>query len=323
MYADNYYCASCYDDLFLNCDACGDTMHSDGSHYYNDEYYCDRCYDNARHRVIKEYGYKPRPQFFRADDDGMTYGIELEVERVDSQVSPNDMAATIKHDHHYFKQDGSINDGFEIVSHPMSEKWINENKAIFSDYLSKLRTAGYRAYQTSTCGMHIHISKREFTTWHLYRFMKFFYDNPAFILLISQRKEDNLNRWAAVRDRDKPLLRKMAQSKRTYIERYSAINLTSATAEVRIFRGTLCETSFFKNIEFITSLVAFTKDNSNISVKKYLKWLLKKSDKYANLHAWLVNKNDKVTIVAGAEYVPKTIDQSIDEVSPPAFAQAC
>ena len=62
-------------------------------------------------------------------------------------------------DLYYLKNDSSIDDGFEVVSHPFSHTWYYKNKSIFNDLLYTLRNNGFRSYNTSTCGIHIHITK--------------------------------------------------------------------------------------------------------------------------------------------------------------------
>jgi hypothetical protein len=139
--------------------------------------------------------------------------------------------------------------------------------------------------------MHIHISKANFTTWHLYRFLKFFVENKEFIVSISQRKIEKLQKWANIEDENDSSLIYKAKKKDGNDKRYVAINLQNkATIEIRIFRGTLNSNSFMKNIEFAHSLFMYTKENKDISLDGF-KMYLESSCDYSNLKKFINLKN--------------------------------
>jgi len=257
---------------------------------------------------IQSYDYKPTPRFLRANalDNDVTLGWELEVEAKDSGISPRHMARDITPEdgYCYFKSDGSINNGFEIVSHPMTEKWIKKNKKRINGMLDKLTNADYRSYKTSTCGMHVHIGKDGFSTWHLYRFMKFFYENQKFILLISQRKEEKLKQWSALEDFNRTRVLHYAKKKMGGGNRYVAINLTRHTAEVRIFRGTLNVRSFHKNLEFVLSTYEYTRDHNADAIMpvQYLAWVKTNKQRFANLDGWLADHTEQLKNLCNLTY---------------------
>lgn len=299
-------CESCSCDYYY-CDVCNESVHEDNYHG-NDM--CNDCYDD-RHGdddddgsvdIINRYDYKPRPTFFKVSDkDDVYLGIELEVERGNSDVRHERMAEMIEQDFLYFKNDGSLHNGFEIVTHPMTISYIKQNKNVWADILNELRSNKYRSYDTSTCGMHIHISKNAFTTWHLYRFMKFFVDNSDFVTKISQRKIENLDRWAALTDdpsesnkefTDDVLMYK-AKKKRGNDKRYLAVNLRNEkSVEIRIFRGTLNDSSFFKNIEFVQALYDYTKSisESDMSLQSFFTFI-RDNNEYPYLRKFIADKN--------------------------------
>jgi L-rhamnose mutarotase len=274
-------CNSCYSDRYGDDD-------DDGS--------------NSSRDVIRSYNYKPTPKFFKvSDNDNVYLGIELEVERGDSSVRHDDMAKMIDNDFLYFKSDGSLSDGFEIVTHPMTISYIKKHKNVWADILNLLRSNKYRSYHTRTCGMHIHISKNAFTTWHLYRFMKFFVDNSDFVTKISQRKIENLDRWAALTDNPSESYKEFTQDRLMYKakkksgndKRYLAVNLQNDNSvEIRIFRGTLNDSSFFKNIEFVQALFDYTKSitETDMSLKSFLSFI-KDNNEYPYLRKFIADKN--------------------------------
>lgn len=291
-------CDSCRNDYFW-CERCDEYVHEDN---YQEDDLCCRCYNETHTKVIKSYDYKPTPSFFKVSpNDDVFLGIELEVERSSGTIGREDMAEMIQQDFLYFKRDGSLDDGFEIVTHPMTISYIKQQKNVWADILNKLRTKKYRSYDTSTCGMHVHISKNAFTTWHLFRFMKFFVDNSDFVTKISQRKIENLDRWAALTDdpsesskeyTDDVLMYK-AKKKRGNGKRYLAVNLQNdKSVEIRIFRGTLNDSSFFKNIEFVQALYDYTKSISDkdINLQSFLTFI-KDNNEYPYLRKFITDKN--------------------------------
>ena len=294
---DYYWCSNCdeyvHDSNYAGndlCYSCADDVDDDD----NDSY------DNGD--VIKNYGYKPQPTFFKvSENDNVYLGIELEVERGDSSTRHDDMAKMIDRDFLYFKTDGSLDNGFEIVTHPMTISYIKKHKNVWADILNQLRSNKYRSYDTRTCGMHIHISKNAFTTWHLYRFMKFFVDNADFVTKISQRKIENLDRWAALTDNPHDSYKEYTQDRLMYKakkksgndKRYLAVNLQNdKSVEVRIFRGTLNDSSFFKNIEFVQALFDYTKSitEADMSLKSFLSFI-KDNNEYPYLRKFIADKN--------------------------------
>jgi hypothetical protein len=251
--------------------------------------------DDMDSAIINSYSYRPSMKFCSLSNENSNapfFGIELEVERKNSNgLKHKHMAGMIQHEHWYFKTDGSLTDGFEIVTHPMTFNYIQQSEKTFTDSLKLLVENGYNSYDANTCGMHIHISKNNFTTWHLYRFLKFFVENKEFIVAISQRKMEKLKKWANIEDDSDSSLIYKAKKKDGNSERYVAINLkNTATIEIRIFRGTLNINSFMKNIEFAHALFMYTKENKDISLNGFKMYLETTCD-YSNLKKFINLKN--------------------------------
>jgi L-rhamnose mutarotase len=303
--SERYVCDGCRRDYYW-CSNCDEYVHDDN---YAGNDLCNGCADDVddddeeEEQVIKGYCYKPRPTFFKvSENDNVYLGIELEVERgANSETNHTKMALLIQQDFLYFKTDGSLDNGFEIVTHPMTISYIKKHKNVWADILNLLRSNKYRSYDTRTCGMHIHISKNAFTTWHLYRFMKFFVDNSDFVTKISQRKIENLDRWAALTDNPSESYKEFTQDRLMYKakkksgndKRYLAVNLQNdKSVEVRIFRGTLNDSSFFKNIEFVQALYDYTKSipDPDMSLKSFLSFI-KDNNEYPYLRKFIADKN--------------------------------
>lgn len=296
-------CEDCRDNIhYFECVECNEDWHADyctNPNDDNDNWICSNCARNGGGR-INNYSYKPRAVFFKADGQNVNerndlfFGIELEVEQKDSSVSRYDITKRIEHESYYFKSDGSLDNGFEIVTHPMTFEYIHQHKTdIFQKALDTLIANGYRSYDSNTCGIHIHLSKKAFGTWQLYRFIKFFIDNKEFVVAISQRKPDQLERWSAIEEETNSELIYKAKKKNGdgQRKRYVAVNLQNdRTVEIRLFRGTLNIQSFMKNVEFCYALFSFTRDCNDTSLDKFKEYIDKSND-YSMLKKFIKLKN--------------------------------
>jgi hypothetical protein len=123
--------------------------------------------------------------------------------------------------------------------------------------------------------------------------MKFFYENPDFIVKISQREDEHLRCWADVSGdkaaHAKDNLTRFAKRK-SGGERYCAINLNNpGTVEIRIFRGNISPEGFFKNLEFAHASYLFTKEHGRkeLTVDKFHQFLKGNQKEYPNLCKFL------------------------------------
>ncbi len=301
------YCPDCFFEEFDTCLTCGAIEgRDDGFFTDNGEFFCEICYEAEMARDcpgLHSYGYKPESDFHRAKLDEKntpTFGLELEVETTDRENRP-DMVEESTSRFTYCKEDGSLSSacGFEVVSHPFTWTWHQEQgKRFWDDLLDTLVEGGCRSYDTGSCGIHINISKASFTTLHLYKFLKFYYENLKFIEGISQRTESSSRKgcqWAARKEsleNQKPSTwASKAKSKDSH-GRYTAVNLENhATVEVRIFRGTLNKASFHKNIEFVKASFEYSKKcgMNDITVEGFKAYVAKNAQ-YKHLHAFIERK---------------------------------
>ena len=175
-----------------------------------------------------------------------------------------------------------------------------------------------QSYNTSTCGMHIHINREAFTDHHLFKFISFIHEYKSFIYLISQRKKVNeLNHYSkfnnAFKDRAKKSMVDSIKNKKSdytnnghkyrthsttrFGDKYVPINLQhSNTVEVRVFKGNLMEESIRKNFEFVDSLYYFTKANPiyRLKLQEYLDFCSRDIKMYPNLNKFVDSNISKV-----------------------------
>ena len=223
------YCNTCYHEIYTDCVDCGRTLTVEDDEVFiicGDEE-CPRCYRCHREaqngQTVHEYGYKPRPIFHfnrgieTINHNTLTFGLELEVENrnqadgdYEGYEGSQSMAQRVKdlysdgEDTLYLKEDGSLNNGFEIVTHPFT--WAYWKKTLskhFEGLTSMLRSNGFRSYNTDSCGMHIHINKHAFANVHLYKFIQLIMIDGAdngFTRKVSQRSTNSeLEGWASLR----------------------------------------------------------------------------------------------------------------------------
>lgn len=332
--SDYYVCEPCRDDGYTYCGDCSYLHHADNMRWVErtEESYCENCYDSSLDSCIKRYDYTPYLTFYDYNKNVMSkvdnykkhklpfYGAELEVECNDSNKS--EYAQEImnyegEEKYFYCKNDGSLSDGFEICFMPMTFNAI-KNLNLWDSILKHRGRDKLQSFNTSTCGMHIHINREAFTDHHLFKFISFIHEFKGFIYLISQRKRaGEFNNYAkfnnGFKDRVKRSMVDSIKSKKesynstsrkyathsttTFGEKYVPVNLQHRdTVEVRIFKGNLLETSIRKNFEFVDSLYYFTRENPiyRLKIGEYLEFCAKDIKKYPNLNAFVDNNASKV-----------------------------
>jgi len=215
-------------------------------------------------------------------------GFEVEVEagEENSAIPPKQIPPWV-----WCKEDGSLDNGFEVVSHPLSPRWLREHRGEVEGLLAKLRDIGLESYDTSTCGMHVHVSRTAFDgTFHLLKFLEMFYHWGGWTLIVSQRQEELLDRWATCGAAKEDVYRKAKIKANSHDDRYTAVNLENdATFEVRVFRGTLETLGFFKNLQYVEAVIEFTRDESRrkVTPRQFREWVSRQEKRYPDLVEWL------------------------------------
>jgi hypothetical protein len=303
-YSGDSFCERCFSESVGQCANCGaytayeDMFCEDGAN----EEFCESCFENRESSEIYEHGHKPKPFFHRTSKENKSnalfFGFELECGTNDNDNFHN----AIKNlpDLFYPKEDASIFDaeihyGFEIVSHPFTWNWLQKHKDIIKNYCDYLIKNGFCSYKLKSCGLHIHVSKKNLTSLKIYKMLAFIYDkkNSLFLLMLSGRKVENLERWASISD-ESYLFRnsKLSLSAKEKWQpfRYTALNLNPPdTIEFRLFRGTLIFNSILRCFEFVKALLDFTENTGihEITLKNFIDFVIKNKKDYLNLDKWL------------------------------------
>lgn len=253
-------CHQCFENYYTRCEDCDSIVHNDEAYEYDDCYYCYDCYQRIRRNAsIHEYGYKPTPIFY--GDSNRYFGVELEIDGAGKDDDYADEILDIANssdDCIYIKSDSSLDDGMEIVTHPMSLEY--HRSFCWDRIMKKAVYLGYRSHQTSTCGLHIHVNRdslgldRDEQDEVIGRILYFVEHHWNEMLKFSRRSEYAMNRWAARYGYENSPKAIMDKAKKNY-GRYVAINLCNYhTIEFRLFRGTLKYNTLIATLELVNKI---------------------------------------------------------------------
>jgi len=320
--AEDYYRANGGEVNFMYCEHCDSTVHRGSTGTYRGDAYCNRCinsnvfecdecgcerwdsddhecYDSERDStVIHSWGYKPNPIFFGQGTYHMGFELEVESRQSVGRTEGAKLAQDTLDNHAYMKADASLDEGFEIVTHPHTLEYYQQD--FEWEVLDKLKRNGFRSWDTSTCGLHVHVSRTAFGGMvsyntsasdilrmqaHQLRFMKLIYDNQRQVQRIAGRSSSG---YASFSDKGR-LVPKVKQglSERGH---FSAVNTENyATLEIRVFKGSLRKERILSALEFVTASVEYTRDlkvtgsNSALSWLRFTGYVSSQSEKYPNL----------------------------------------
>ena len=255
-------CQDCYDEHYYRCESCDRIVHENDVCWNNEMSYCPSCYDSIEDDAeIESYDYKPMA-LFRGNGKRFL-GVELEV---DEGGKDGDNAYRLKSianahlENIYIKSDGSLDDGFEIVSHPMTLEY-HQNEMDWETLLEEAGNLGYRSHQTSTCGLHVHVNRNAFGENQaeqeevISKILFFVEKHWNEMFRFSRRSESNMNRWSARFGFEKTGKEILHKAKESGNGRYTAVNLNNYhTIEFRLFRGTLKYNTFIATLQMIDKI---------------------------------------------------------------------
>lgn len=212
--------------------------------------------------LIKPYNYKENfhKYYSEEDDDNVPlFGCEIEVDCGGENEEIASRCIELLHPIEAItKHDGSLQAGFEINIAPMSMRCYTENffkiKSVFKFLIDK----GYRAHDTETCGLHIHVNREAFGSCLMEQSMNIAKIYYLFIkfrseIVLFTRRESRYARIPRVQISD-DLYEAYFQIK--YQAKYASINMEHPeTYEFRIFKGTLNIETFYLCLEFAETLV--------------------------------------------------------------------
>lgn len=312
------YCAACDCGLFN-----GDVEEID------DEPFCEECYRErtGADGLIKSWSYKPTPSFLNDDGSATSYyqrigeeivkdrygnesprsklymGFEQEVECLNRSLKEGAEKVLHKANEEqqivYLKEDGSIDYGFEIVSHPGTLEFFMNH---FNwEAISTLSEMKYKSWERKSCGLHIHMSRLAFANEkHLFKFLVFVYKNPNQLIQFAGRQTNyakfdidaflnGYDGWGHRKTVRGSSFMKMAKDGHENDDRYCAVNLRNVqTIELRFFRPSLLPTTVQAALQFCDAAFNYTEmistqeimSKNALGFSEFSKWVKTQQDKY-------------------------------------------
>ena len=216
---------------------------------------CHRCVTRiVKQECLKGYSYKPEPKFKKIDSDAKSacnyMGLEFEVELGTDEYEAVDLAyyASIEgmEEWIYAKTDGSLDDGVEFVTHPITYKsWIKEyldqlDKHIIQPISDKI------IFKPDTAGIHIHVNRaclgtnpqKRNETMYKIMYLLSIPDNFEKARKYCQRSNHSMGRWSRKYDFRHSYKQGVPLNEQMYIdgERYHILNICNRnTVEFRCF----------------------------------------------------------------------------------------
>ena len=152
----------------------------------------------------------------------------------------------------FFERDGSIGEGFEIVTQPAG---LDVHLKKFAEFLTNDEAKrGLRSHEGGACGFHVHVGREYVTQSQIYRIQSFLNDvrNESLIRAIARRYDTG--GYAKF----KHSMAKFTSVGKNSGDRYEALNVTGDhTIEFRIFRGSLRYESIASALEFVNAVLTF------------------------------------------------------------------
>ncbi len=259
--------------------------------HYNDSNFLPAMPDMLNFRIKG----KPKTKLERR-----MFGVEVELgfnkgDRVDSAI---DVWETIGKDFCYIKHDGSITKlefddgtkiknplkmGFEIVSAPAG---INHHRERWKKLEQCANYKNFLAWDTQTCGFHVHVSRAALTQFQIGRILVFMNhkNNRHFIDVVAGRGEGYYNKF---------MKKDFSDCDKTDESKYTAVRTNKKdTIEFRIFRGTINYKHIIRNIEFCDAVCDFCapcqaslRDMGDF--RKFLAFVDARRSRYPILSHWL------------------------------------
>lgn len=298
---------NCNHNLFENIKICHDCFN-------NLDYgisYLSQYRDNIEGIISSYHGTEVRQHLYGLKDGQSQsqfkgFGFELEVDdhewnACNEQSLINNITAHtileqsgLEEDEVYFETDGSLNNGFEIISQPHTVEAFYAKKDAWCRMLEILDHATYKSHNGGSCGLHIHLSKtwfgntetsQNYSIGKIYKFFDEYWDD---LLKASRRnsssrcfcdknskyyKDRAERRGKATPHAWQEQVKHDHDSRHNGESHHHALNNSNyATFEIRLGRGTLNKASFFAWIDFVLTFAKNAKKSANklVSARDWL-----------------------------------------------------
>ena len=265
--SDDYICQDCQDEYAI-CQDCGYWYSLNQLTYIDDCYYCQDCVEdhpiqvdpqNEDNSIVYQYGRKIKTKFKKLQDQEDTdqyIGVQLQIKSANQ--SQEDCLSfckkASKNKNIIFKADGSIgNTGVQIVSQPCTYNFHKHSmgwQRIFH-YMKQ-----FKLTDTSNCGLHFHISRKNFDS-DQQKCLDYFVNNATkFLSQIGGRDYSNFTEGEYCHGGPK----QQQQYGKNLRNRYEAVNFeNSNTVQLRFFKSTAQFSQFRKRLGLVHNICKMAK----------------------------------------------------------------
>lgn len=209
--------------------------------------------------VIQPYNTKPKyilNHLPHEPEHNRYFGCEIEVDNGgELEENAQQVIDILGSQNCIIKRDGSLTQGFEIVTNPCS---LNYHKQLpYRELFRFLKSKGYRAHDTQTCGLHIHINRTALGETKSKQDLNI--AKLSNILTVCKKEVQAFarreNHYACYPPSTDGSLFEAYYEMRT-IGKNSALNLLHKdTIEFRVFKGTLNLNTFYMTLDFVNTLI--------------------------------------------------------------------
>lgn len=258
------------DDVVTALDETGDRVqiHRDDDEFcWNDDAgmrtHVDYEHEPPEPEIIASYHSSKRFFSKRIDDWTRTHkrflGVELEVEMADRHTACMEKAGQLNElinegivgRNVFFERDGSLSNGFEIITHPQS---LPAHRAMWRWLQNKAAIKGLMSHKSTSCGLHVHVNRDSLTKLQIAKMVAFVNnpENKDFMTALARRYGE-LSGYCRIKSANAKVKPPVSS------DRYEAVNVTPRqTIEFRIFKGTLKYESLVAALEFVHALCEYT-----------------------------------------------------------------
>jgi len=301
VHDSDYVCGSCLEN-YDYCDDAGTYLHRDSDewHDYNRSDECESSDFEGVYRydydIMEDLNKMKMPNEPIINRKTLVSGLEIEMEaRSDCPYDfPQQIDDLFHHEYCMFKGDGSLGNGFEMVTAPCTLAYHRQQLDKLFNWDGWRNNDGntyVKAWNTDTCGLHINLNRRTFTDAQVGKFLVFINDpmNTNFITKISGRSSEGYAKRSP---------KKITDGGQRDYNKYVAVNLAHSThIELRIFRGNVTKHGILRCLEFSFALSEYVKQcslqMSSLHYREFLKWFNNPRIKsqYPYFNEWLVRKD--------------------------------
>lgn len=268
----HYFCETCAEtsEKLTTCAVCGKKIYkseyNDHNFILDNQYMCYNCYTEETSKyTINSYHFKSEwtPQKLETEEDPIFYGFELETENGTSATTEYLRSLKQAFPPIVFEHDGSLHSygAFETISEPLSMGYIYAHKDNIKKMLSLMEEYGAKSHDTTTCGLHIHFTRKFFNEEAENKLLTIFERFQNELIRFSRRKYSEIMHWTKFNGTDLKTIdtENIKKIKSAYLaNRYNCINLTNKkTIECRLFRGTLRFETFIACFELVNNIALY------------------------------------------------------------------